>query len=282
MGKADAYRPASSARRSPVPSPHRFVRARHPGAPQQPGPVLKPRPSPGGSRSSALPVACSAPGYSPPISRHSLSPFVDSARLLHQLRPASPTRVKPHHQAKPASVPPGHCLPHAPAPVECDPSPVRRRLQSPVREPFLWTARLWAPAAAGSPQLVQLRFLRRPVWRILRHCNRPAIPMKRSKRPQVNNPTTKSSLQFLRRIGSQYPLRVKQFGIGHGVTVDGMPITRLALPLGILIPKQIGDSSKPRAIAILQDAKTLSRLVHRSARYLELQRSSLLTNVRAA
>jgi hypothetical protein len=61
-----------------------------------------------------------------------------------------------------------------------------------------------------------------------------------------------------------------------------MPVIGLALPLGILGPQQIGDGGKPRAIAVLQNAQTLRRLIHRGPRRLQLQCRGLPVNVRLA
>src|ERR1017187_9318863 len=224
MALADAYNPASSARRFPGPWLHRPARVRHPGAPQPPERAPTLHPSPGDSRSSAFPVVGSAQVCWPPVSRRSLPPSVDSAQPLRQPRPASPTIAKLHHRARPVFVPLVRCLPHAPAPAGCGPSPARRQLPSPVREPFLWNADLQAPVAAGSPPPAQSRFQQPPAVWIHHRDNLPAIPVRRPKKPQVNNQTTESSLQFLRRVGSQRPLRVKQLGISDGVAVNGMPV----------------------------------------------------------
>ena len=104
---------------------------------------------------------------------------------------------------------------------------------------------------------------------------------RRGKR-QANLPVRKSSLQILRRIGSQRPGRVKQFGIGHGISVNGMPVVGLALPLGIFGPQQIGDGGKPCAVAVLENAKALGRLVHRRLRRLQREFRGLPVNVRLA
>ena len=61
-----------------------------------------------------------------------------------------------------------------------------------------------------------------------------------------------------------------------------MPVIGLALPLGVLCPQQIRDSGEPRAIAVLENAQTLRRLIHRSTRRLQLQRRCLPVNVRLA
>ena len=61
-----------------------------------------------------------------------------------------------------------------------------------------------------------------------------------------------------------------------------MPVIRLALPLSIFSPQQIGDGGKPRGIAVLQNAQTLSRLIHRCPRCLQLQCGSLPVDMRLA
>src|ERR1035437_5630002 len=224
MAPADAYNPASSARRFPGPWLHRSARVRHPAAPQRPERAPTPHPSPGDSRSSASPVVGSAQVCWPPVSRRSLPPSVDSAPPLRQPRPAAPTIAKLHRRARPVFVLLVRCLPHAPVPAGCGPSPARRQLPSPVREPFLWIEGLQAPLAAGSPPPARSRFQRPSAVWIDHRGNLPAILERRPKKRQVNNPTTESSLQFLRRVGSQRPLRVKQFGISDCVAVNGMPV----------------------------------------------------------
>src|ERR1039458_2090577 len=59
-----------------------------------------------------------------------------------------------------------------------------------------------------------------------------------------------------------------------------MPVAGLALPLGILGSKQIGDGGKPRAVAVLEDAETLGRLVHRRPRRFKRECCRLPMNVR--
>ncbi len=48
------------------------------------------------------------------------------------------------------------------------------------------------------------------------------------------------------------PSQIKVARIGHGVAVDGVPVVRLALALGILGPQQFGDGGEAGIVAVLE------------------------------
>ena len=168
------------ARRFPGLAPLRSAHALHPASPLPPRPAAKPHPSPAGLRSSRPPVACSAPACWPPGSASVCAAACCALRRLHsRLRLIHLRRAVPHRRARPEFVLPARCLPRAPTPAGCGPSPARKPPQSPAHERCPWSARSRAPACCWLSTTRACTVSTAPgVRQIRRHGSRPSSPRK--------------------------------------------------------------------------------------------------------